>query len=229
MDLSNECYKELYKHYETERLILERTTEQDYYPLAQLMFNKNVNIDYQRPTLYLNNINDSIEFIKSQSNNSVSFTIKLKNDGNPIIMGQIGFYYVDLTCKEIGIFYYIGENFQKKGYAGEAAIPLIGHLFDNLPCTKFIKIDYNENNIGSKKIADKICADILKNHPSYHLGNLFPFVDKYTMVGEPKDGKVNYYFEGFDRQCNVSYPENFFNGQKYFEKKSNGVFIMKED
>ena len=229
MDVNYECYKELYKSYETERLLLERTKEEDYFPLACIMFNKNINCHYQRPIIYLGNLSDSIQFIRSQSINTVSFTIKLKNSGNPIIMGQIGYYYVDNTYKEIGIFYYIGENFQKKGYAGEAACPLIRHLFENLPCSKFLKIDYISTNLGSKKIADKICSDILKYHPTYHMGKLFPFVDKYTMVGEPKDGKVVYYFEGFDRQYQVTYPDNFFNNQKYFEMISHGVFIMKED
>ena len=229
MYVNYECYQELYKSYETERLHLERTKEEDFFPLAQIIINKNINCHYQRPILYLANINDSIQYIRNQSTNSVSFTIKLKNQGNPIIMGQIGFYYVDQTYKEIGVFYYIGENFQKKGYAGEAACPLIRHLFENLPCSNFLKIDYIYNNLGSKKIADKIVADILKYHPTYHTGKLIPFVDKYTMVGEPKDGKVNYYFEGFDRQYQVTYPDNYLNNIKYFEKISHGVFIMKED
>ena len=49
------------------------------------------------------------------------------------------------------------------------------------------------------------------------------------MVGETKDGKVNYYFEGFDRKYQVTYPDKYFNNQKYFERVSSGVFIMKED
>ena len=229
MDLNKDCYKELYKIYETERLLLERTTEKDYLPLAKIMMNKNVNYQYQRPILYLDDLDKSIEFIKSQSTNSVSFTIKLKNDGNEIPMGQIGFFYTDTSCKEIAIFYYIGEEFQRKGFAGEAACPLIRHLFENLPCTNFIKIDYTEDNLGSKKIGDKICEDILKYHPRYHYGKLIPFIDKYTMVGEPKDGQVTYLFEGYDRTYQSTYPDNFFENQKYFEIKSNGIFLMKED
>ena len=229
MDLNNECYKELYKSYETQRLLLERTTEKDYLPLAQIMLNKNVNFYYQRPILYLENIDKSLEFIKSQSMNSCSFTIKIKNNGNPIPIGLIGFFYVDYTCKEISIYYFIGEDYQKKGYAGEAACPLIRHIFENLPCSKFIHIDYEDKNVGSKKIADKVINDILKYHPHYHWGKLKPFIDKYTMVGEPKDGKVVYSFEAYDRQCQVTYPNNYLNNQKYFEVKSTGVFLMKED
>ena len=173
MDLNNECYKELYKSYETERLILERTKEEDFLLLAYIMFNKNINYQYQRPILYLGNINESIQFIRSQSTNSVSFTIKLKNSGNPIIMGQIGYYYVAQTCKEIGILYYIGENFQKKGYAGEAACPLIRHLFENLPCTNFLKIDYISSNLGSKKKLIKYVQIFYDIIPHIILGNLF--------------------------------------------------------
>ena len=229
MDSNNDCYNELYKSYETERLLLERTTDNDYLPLAEIMLNKNVNFQYQRPILYLDDINKSVEFIKSQSTNSVSFTIKLKNNGSPIPMGQIGFFYTDPSSKEIAIFYYIGEEFQRKGYAGEAACPLIRHLFENLPCSKLIKIDYAENNLGSKKIGDKIQEDILKYHPGYLYGKLIPFSDKYTMVGEPKDGKVTYLFEGYDRTCQSTYPDNFFGNQKYFEIKSVGIFLMKDN
>ena len=229
MDLNNPCYNELYKTYETERLFLERTKEMDYPDLAEIMFNnREINIDYQRPALYLENIEKSKEFIKSQSTNSVSFTIKLKNENRKGI-GQIGFYYTNQSCIEIGIFYYIDKNYQKKGYAGEAACPLIRHLFENLPCTISIKIDYNESNIGSKKIADKICADILKYHPNYTFGTLIPFIDTYTLLSETEDGKAIYCFEGYDRKCQVTYPLYFFNRQNYFEKVSNGVFIMKDN
>lgn len=228
VDLNNECYKELYKTYETERLILERTTENDYFYLGKIMLNRNINYYYQRPILYLENINQSIEFIKSQVTNSCSFTIKLKNNGNPIVIGQIGFFYTDKTCREIAIYYYIGEEFQKKGYAGEAACPLIRHLFENLPCSTFMKIDYQKDNLGSKKIADKIVNDILKYHPSYEVGKLIPFIDTYNMIGEPYLGKVTYHFEGYDNIYNVTYPDNFFGNQKYFEVISHGVFIMKQ-
>ena len=228
MDTNLECYKELYKSYETERLLLERAKEEDYAPLSEIIFNKDINYYYQRPILNLENLEQAKEFVISQSTNSVSFTIKIKDKEKPIPIGQIGFHYVDQSCKEIGIFYYIGEKFQKKGYAGEAACPLIRHLFENLPNTNFIKIDWEEHNLGSQKIAEKICNDILKYHPKYHMGKLIPFSDNYSIVGEPKDGKVNYFFDGFDRQCEVSYPENFFD-KKNFEVISKGVFIMKED
>ena len=229
MNLNDECYKELYKTYETQRLILERTKENDYIPLAQIMLNKNVNFYYQRPIVYLENVTQSVEYVKSQTTHSCSFTIKKKNNGNPIPIGQIGFYFLDQSCKEISVFYYIGEEYQKKGYAGEAACPLIRHLFENLPCTKFIHIDYVGNNIGSKKLADKIINDILKYHPKYHWGKLKPFVDEYTMVGEPKDFKVVYHFNAYDRQMDVTYPSFFLNNKKVYEVESKGVFLMKED
>ena len=60
------------------------------------------------------------------------------------------------------------------------------------------------------------------------MGIIIPFSDNYSIIGEPKDGKVNYFFDGFDRKFQVSYPENFFD-KKNFKIISNGVFIMKED
>ena len=80
MSMNNECYNELYKSYETERLLLERTKDEDYDSLAKIIFNKNINYYYQRPILYLENLDKAKEFVISQTTNSVSFTIKLKKD-----------------------------------------------------------------------------------------------------------------------------------------------------
>lgn len=222
------CYDELYKTYETDRLILQRTNESDFEPLGKIIFNKNVNMYFQRPVMYLDTIASAINYVRNHNYCTVSFTIKLKTNTTPIPIGQIGYYYADYTSKEIGVFYYIDENYHKKGYASEAAVPLIRHLFENLPITNTLKIDFNENNIASRKTALKICNDIMKYHPDYVFGELTPFTDKYTLSDEPPVwGNVKYYFDGFDRKCFVLYPENFFNKTKYFELLSNGYFIKK--
>ena len=39
---------------------------------------------------------------------------------------------------------------------------------------------------------------------------------------------LNIFFEGYDRQYEVPYPENFFD-KKNFEVTSNGLFLMKEE
>ena len=218
--------KECFRVYETERLILERTIPEEYKKLAEITLNKSVNFYYQRPVASLETIDQSYEFVKSQTQGTCSFSIKLKPD--KIIIGQIGFYYTDYTCKEIGIFYYIGEDYQKRGYAGEAACPLIRHLFESLTLTKKLKIDYQEDNFGSQKVAAKIRDDIMKHHPEYKDGELPPFIDKYTMIGETGNGKVVYYFDSFDRQSEQEYPIDFFHGLKYFEMKSKGIVIMKK-
>ena len=224
-----DCYKELYKSYETKRLILERTTEKDYNSLAKIIINKKVNYYYQRPILYLENIQKAYEYIFNHTINTINFTIKLKTDNsNNIPIGQIGFYYVYKNCDEIGIFYYIGEEYQKKGYATEAACPLIKHLFENLPLTNTLKIHFNVDNKGSRKIALKIINDIKQSHPDYIFGELEPFVDKYTKKPPPFNGKIEYFFEGLDRKYNVAYPENFFNGVNYFEVLSNGYYVKKK-
>ena len=223
-----DCYKELYKSYETNRLFIHRTTEYDYDSLAKIIINKDVNFYYQRPILYLENLQKAYEYVKNHSLNSVNFVIKLKDNSNYIPIGQIGFYYVNNNCEEIGVFYYIDQKYQKKGYATEAACPLIKHLFENLPLTKTLKIDFNVENTSSRKLAQKIINDIKQSHPNYISGELEPFVDKYTSKPDPFDGKIRtYYFEGFDRQYNVTYPENFFNGVKKFEVLSNGYYIKK--
>ena len=199
------CYDELYKKYETSRLILERTQEKDYEDLAKIIKNKKVNYQYQRPIMYLEDNKKAYEYIQRFSFSTICFTIKLKMDSNIIPIGQIGFYYVNHSVEEIGIFYYLGEEYQKKGYASEAAIPLVKHLFENLPLTKTLKIDFSFDNIASKKLALKICDDIMKCHPNYLFGELTPFTDKYTLLSEsPIDGKVQYLFEGYDGKYYVT-------------------------
>ena len=139
------------------------------------------------------------------------------------------FYTSPRTLKEIAVFYYIGEEYQRKGYAAEAACPLIRHLFENLPRTTFLKIDFQENNQGSRRIAEKICDDIIKYYPTWQKGKLYPFSDTYTMIGEPKFGKVIYHYVAYGRTYDVTYPDGFFDNKKYFEVTSNGFFIVKED
>ena len=226
----NKCYDELYKAYETKRLILQRSNQNpdDYKHLANLIFNRNVNLYFQRPIMYLEDINKAYEYIERQANFSITFTIKLKSTTNLIPIGQIGYYYADKDYKEIGIFYFIGEEYQRKGYAAEAACPLIKHLFENLPLTSTLKIDFVESNIGSRKIALKVCNDILKSHPDYLFRELTPFTEKYTLLSSPKvSGCDTYFFEGFDRKCYVYYPYSYFNHTKYFEVRSNGFYILK--
>ena len=223
------CYDELYKKYETKRLILERTGESDYEPLAKIIMNRKVNHQYQRPIMYLEDFQKAYEYIKNHSFYTICFTIKLKTEPNIIPIGQIGFYYVNYSCQEIGIFYYLGEEYQKKGYASEAAIPLVKHLFENLPLTNTLKIDFAYDNISSQKLALKICNDIKKSYPNYEFGDLKPFTDKYTLLPQPPvEGKVQYLFEGYDRKYYVTYPENYFNHDTYFEIKSNGYYIKKQ-
>ena len=228
-----QCYQELFKKYETNRLILERTNQNinDYAFLAKIILNRKVNKYFQRPIMYLENYEKAYEYIQWHANNSVSFTIKIKNENsNPIVIGQIGFYYIDkINFKDIGVFYFIGEEYQRKGYAGEAACPLIRHLFDNIPLTSIIKIDFEKNNIGSRKVALKICNDILKYHSNYLFGELEPFTEKYYLLKNPPiNGKVNYFFDGLERKCYVSYPKDYFNYSEYFEVSSEGYFIKKQ-
>ena len=226
------CYNELYKTYTTNRLILQRTNINDFKSLAKIIINKKVNFQYQRPIMYLEDFQKAKEYVQNHARYAICFTIKLKaNPENPdknIPIGQIGYYYVNFSLEEIGIFYYLGEEYQKKGYASEAACPLVNHLFENLPFTTTLKIDFVSDNLSSKKLAKKICNDIMKAHPNYEFGELKPFTDKYTLKSQFSiDGKVQYFFESYDRKCYVTYPEDYFNHDKYFEVVSNGYYIKK--
>ena len=227
------CYDELYKTYTTDRLILQRTHPNDFSYLAKIIINKKVNFHYQRPIMYLEDLQKAKEYVQNHARCTICFTIKLKpnpeNSYKDIPIGQIGFYYANYTCQEIGIFYYLGEEYQKKGYATEAACPLVKHLFENLPLTTKLKIDFCSENFASKKLANKICQDIMKSHPNFEFGELTPFTDKYTLLNKPPiDGKVQYFFDGIDRKYYVTYPQDYFNHAKYFEVLSNGYYIKKK-
>jgi hypothetical protein len=66
----------------------------DYFARSRIMLNSNVNPYYQRPLIYLETMDQSCEFVRSQTTNTCSFSIKLKDNNSkyPIVMGQIGFF-----------------------------------------------------------------------------------------------------------------------------------------
>ena len=97
------------------------------------------------------------------------WTVCLKEDPSCII-GRCGLQPIADDNSPLGrieLGYLIDERWRGQGYASEAACPLIRHLFENLPLTMTLKIDFEVSNQGSRKIAQKICDDIMKYHPTY--------------------------------------------------------------
>lgn len=64
------------------------------------------------------------------------------------------------------IYYWIGLEFQGKGYASEAIIELSNHIFQNSSQEKII-ISLHKNNIKSCKLAYKIINYMLKENPNW--------------------------------------------------------------
>ena len=81
----------------------------------------------------------------------IAYTICLKN--NEEIIGAVGCsYYEDL--KQVGITYFIGQTYRKKGYAFEAVQAYIKYFFTHYPIKKLIA-NVREENIASWKTIEK--------------------------------------------------------------------------
>lgn len=209
--------------YATDRLLIERTTNDDLNSLINLFSNNNMYY-YIKPVLCF----DTPEKIKNhfiyQNQTSYDYSIKLKSK-NKLIIGQIGFYFSGKNYEEMSVFYYIGEMFQKQGYATEAAVPFVRELFERLSGAKILKMDYNDSNEASKKVAAKICDDILKIHPDYKKTPMDPSVDTYTFAyNDTNSNKDVYYYKNNEKQEYVAYPKGYL---RKTEETNTGVIIYK--
>lgn len=81
----------------------------------------------------------------------LAYTITLKNEGT--VVGSVGCsYYEDL--QEIGITYFIGNQYRNNGYAIEAVKAYVGYFFNRYNVPKMIAT-IREENISSWKVIEK--------------------------------------------------------------------------
>lgn len=152
-------------NWNTSRLILNLTKEEDFNELGPLLLNYETSKFIPKYPIQIRTIERAKLFFNANLfNKSIPcnyFTIRIKDSNKAI--GQFAFS----TFEDIMLIYYwIGLEFQGKGYASEAIIELSNHIFKNSPQEKFI-ISLHKNNIKSCKLANKIINYMLKENPNW--------------------------------------------------------------
>lgn len=154
---------------ETERLIITPTNENDLDKLAEYLQNPQVT-QYLDPTITegFKTKAQALDFLKSEGsgeyNSALEYTIKLKSSGTPI--GKLDLMlFPDSSGKNsiLSIGYWLGKDFQGKGYMGEACFELCNKAIDASD-VKLFYIACDTRNEKSSKLADRIFDYIEKNN-----------------------------------------------------------------
>lgn len=164
--LSNTLKDLALKGFETERLKIDKIKEEDYDILAEYLMDQEVTkYLVVEKTLRFYNVKDAkryVEFLDKIAH-TATFTLRLKDNKKPI--GILGFSFTNMAKdRVINISYWVGKEYQNKGYAKEAIPLIVNEAFKNIGNFKFY-IDFRTQNISSKKLADGIIDYISKNNP----------------------------------------------------------------
>lgn len=141
----------------TERLILTPTKEEDLDELAPMLLNEKVSMYLNEHISKIPTIEAAKSFLLSiLSYYNIVFTIKTKEHNQ--IIGQTGFIGIN---GELSIYFWLGTEYQGKGYASEATVELSYNIFTKLNYRTF-SVSFFTNNIASRKVAYKIGEVMLK-------------------------------------------------------------------
>lgn len=175
------CFAEDYKiseiaclKTETERLILTPTTISDLEVLSEYLLDYDV-AKYIDPSVE-NGFSDkeqALQFLKTENKNeydeALSFTIKLKDSNIPI--GEFDVMLCHMDNKTIAMFgYWLGKDFQKKGYAREACYSICSKVL-NASDVNSIYIACDSRNMASINLASDILNYLEKSNKHLNLDN----------------------------------------------------------
>lgn len=138
----------------TKRLLLRPWDDMDAEELYKLASNKEV--AYWCGWEPHSNINDSLFTLHNFLEIKETYAICLKDSGQ--LIGSIGLLFDTTIIKNSGeceLGFWIGEEYQRNGYAYEAAKELIRHAFDDLNM-KTVWCGYYEGNVKSKNLQSKL-------------------------------------------------------------------------
>ena len=146
----------------TNRLILKHTKEEDFNELSKFLLNYQVSKYIPKYPHQIRSIEDAKPFFdKHLFNDLIVYTIRIKESNEAI--GQCGFYKTDeMLC----LFYWLGSEFQGKGYASEATIEFSNYIFQKSPQKKFI-ISLHDDNVKSRKLAQQIIDYMIIENPEW--------------------------------------------------------------
>ena len=140
---------------ETERLILRRTTKEDFKEFFYLQLNPHLR-KYLGSTKLGNNLEKNEKFFDPEKYQELSYyrwTIETKEEHK--LLGSIYLNIHDEKAKTAGIDYWIREDEWKKGYTTEAAKCILDFAFNNLELNR-IESSSSVNNPGTLKVMEKI-------------------------------------------------------------------------
>lgn len=160
---------------ETERLILSSTSSDDLEILSEYLLNYDVT-KYIDPSVKegFSTKEQALEFLtaenKDQYNEALEFTIKLKDSNIPI--GKVDVMICRRDNGNFAMFgYWLGKNFQKKGYAIEACYYIFNKVL-NASDINLIYIACESKNVASSRLATDILTYLQDNNENLNLNRI---------------------------------------------------------
>lgn len=159
---------------ETERLLLRRTTEEDYEEFFYLQLNPKLR-KYLGTTKIGNNPEKNKKYFSEDKYNQLDYyrwTIERKEDGK--ILGTIYLNIHSERARSAGIDYWIREDDWGKGYTSEASKRILEFAFDTLNINR-IESSGSKNNAGTWRVMEKIGLQyegVRKDGIFYYYGGL---------------------------------------------------------
>ncbi|MBW1655868.1 GNAT family N-acetyltransferase [Flavobacterium quisquiliarum] len=148
---------------ETERLLLNRITEEDVNEIFALRSNPEIMRYIPRPLA--KNTDDALEHIRIiketiETNKGINWAIRLKDDSK--LFGFIGFYRLQPENYRAEIGYMILPEFHGKGFVPEAVKRLVKYGFEDLKLHS-IEAVIDPENYASEKVLQK-CGFVKEAH-----------------------------------------------------------------
>ena len=141
---------------ETERLFIRDVEKEDEIPFVEMALDGSLcdcGFDKDCSKWMAGWITEAKELADADNPNAeyLAYTITLKNEDT--VVGSVGCsFYEDL--QEIGITYFIGNQYRNNGYAIEAVKAYVGYFFKRYNVPKMIAT-IREENISSWKVIEK--------------------------------------------------------------------------
>ena len=183
-----EILKDVYENgYKTERLIIERIKESDEETLAEQIYDEDVtryfiqtsdgsrilenfkfaSFEHAKAFTAYRRVTSNLKFIARTTKDPKeillgehAFVVRLKDSKEPI--GVLGYNISTEDSKFLlDINYFIGKDYQQKGYAKEAAAALTNHIFQNISEGIFLADIYIRNK-SSRRVAKHTIDAIIK-------------------------------------------------------------------
>ncbi len=186
--MENDFDDVLNRTFETKRLVLSKTSDDDLTFLAEYLMDKDVTrfLDVTTEDGFTC-FDDALCYLKGGSEGDVSgaYTIRLRESRVPIGQITVNFYGDPDDMASVALGYWIAKDFQGNGLAKEAVLRVFKELLDDSRI-RVVNVSVDARNIASINLIYKMvdflgdCGDVNLNCSSYDFkdieikGNLIP-------------------------------------------------------